>query len=42
MEEKYTIDQIIEAIMKDPEEVVAAIKYEDKEMLEDVLRDYLG
>ena len=42
MEEKYTVEQIVEAIMQDPEEVIAAIRYEDKEMLEDVLRDYLG
>ena len=42
MEGKYTIDQIIEAIMQDPEEVIAAIRYGDKEMLEDILRDYLG
>ena len=42
MEEKYTIEQIVEAIMRDPREVIAAIRYEDKEMLEDILRDYLA
>ena len=41
MEEKYTIEQIVEAIMQDGEEVIAAIRYEDKEMLEDILMDYL-
>ena len=41
MEEKYTIEQIVEAIMQDGEEVIAAIGYDDREMLEDILMDYL-
>ena len=40
-EEKYTIEQIIEAIVQADEEIVQAIEYQDKEMLEDVLKDYL-
>lgn len=42
MEEKYTIEQIIDAIVQADEEVVEAIRYKDREMLEDVIRDYLG
>lgn len=41
MEERYTLEQIIDAITQADDEVVAAINYRDREMLEDVLRDYL-
>lgn len=40
-EEKYTIEQIIEAITQADEEIIQAIEYQDREMLEDVLKDYL-
>ncbi len=40
-EEKYTIEQIIEAIMQADEEIIQAIEYQDREMLEDILKDYL-
>lgn len=40
-EEKYTIEQIIEAIVQADEEIVQDIEYKDREMLEDVLKDYL-
>lgn len=40
-EETYTIEQIIEAIAQADEEIVRAIQYKDREMLEDVLKDYL-
>ena len=42
MEEKYTIEQIIDAITQADAEIIEAIRYKDREMLEDVLRDYLG
>ena len=42
MEEKYTIEQIIDAIVQADDEIIAAIRYKDREMLEDVLKDYLG
>lgn len=40
-EEKYTIEQIIDAIVQADEEIIQAIEYNDREMLEDVLKDYL-
>lgn len=40
-EETYAIEQIIEAIVQADEEIVQAIQYKDREMLEDVLKDYL-
>ncbi len=40
-EEKYTIEQIVEAITQADEEILQAIQYKDREMLEDVLKDYL-
>ena len=41
-EEKYTIEQILDAITQADEEIVEAIQYKDREMLEGLLRDYLG
>lgn len=41
-EEKYTIEQILDAITQADEEIIEAIRYQDREMLEDLLRDYLG
>lgn len=41
-EEKYTIEQIIDAITQADEEIIQAIRYKDREMLEDVLKDYLN
>lgn len=40
-EEKYTIEQVIEAIVQADEEIIQAIQYNDREMLEDVMKDYL-
>lgn len=40
-EEKYTIEQIIDAITQADEEIIQAIRYRDREMLEDVLKDYI-
>ena len=40
-EEKYTIEQIIDAIVQADEEMICAIQYGDREGLEDVLKDYL-
>ena len=40
-EEKYTIEQIIEAIVQADEEIIQAIEYQDRKMLEDALKDYL-
>lgn len=40
--EKYAIEQIIETITQADVEIIQAIQYKDKEMLEDVLKDYLS
>lgn len=40
-EEKYTVEQIVDAITQADEEIVQAIRYKDMDMLEDVLKDYL-
>lgn len=40
-EEKYTIEQIVDAITQADEEIVQAVRYRDREMIEDVLKDYL-
>ena len=40
-EEKYTIEQIIDAIVQADDEIICAIQYGDREGLEDVLKDYL-
>ena len=40
-EEKYTIEQIIDAIAQADDEMIEAIQYKDREMLEDILKDYL-
>lgn len=41
-EETYTIEQIIDAIVQADDEIIQAIQYKDREMLEDVLKDYLS
>lgn len=41
LEERYTIEQILDAITQADEEIIEAIRYKDREMLEDVLKDYL-
>ena len=41
MEEKYTLEQIIDAIVQADEAVVVAIRTQDREMLEDVIKDFL-
>lgn len=41
MDDTYTLDQIVDAIIQAADDVVTAIAYQDKEMLEDILRDYL-
>lgn len=40
-EEKYTIEQILDAIVQADEEIIQAIRYKDREMLGDILKDYL-
>lgn len=37
----YTLTQIINAITQAGDDIVAAIAYQDREMLEDILREYL-
>lgn len=39
--EKYTIEQIIDAIEQAGEDIVVAIMYNDRDMIEDILRDFL-
>lgn len=40
-EEKYTIKQIVDAIMVASDDVLAAIDFGDWGMLEDVLKDFV-
>lgn len=40
-ESKYTVEEIMDAIVQADEEVIIAIQHKDREMLEDVLKDYL-
>lgn len=40
-EQTYTLEQIVDAIMQGGEDVIQAIEYEDREMLEDVIKDFL-
>lgn len=40
-EEKYTIEEIIDAIVQADDEMICAIQYRDREGLKDVLKDYL-
>lgn len=42
MEDKYTIGEVIETLLQMDEEVICAIRYRDRESLEDILTDYLG
>lgn len=42
MEEKYTLEQIVEAITQADDELICAIQYRDREGVEDVMRDYLN
>lgn len=41
MEEKYTIEQIVDAITQADDEMVSAIMYQDRDMVRDVLMDFL-
>lgn len=41
MEDTYTLDQIIDAIVQAGDDICLAIAWQDREMLEDVLKDYL-
>lgn len=41
MEERYTVEQIIDAITQADEEVMSAIAFKDRKMLEDALKDFL-
>lgn len=41
MEEKYTIDQVLDALIQADSEAIEAIAYQDRDMLRDVLQDYL-
>lgn len=42
MEEKYTLEQILNAITQAGQEIVCAINCQDREMLKDVMKDYLN
>lgn len=41
MEEKYTLEQIVDAITQADDELICAIQYGDRDGIEDVMRDYL-
>lgn len=40
-EEKYTVEQIVDAITQADEEVIQAVCCKDREWLEDILKEYL-
>lgn len=40
-EESYAVEQILDAITQADAEVVSAIIYKDRDMLKDILKDYL-
>lgn len=40
-EEKMALKQIIDAIVQADDEIVYAIQHKDREMLQDVLKEYL-
>lgn len=39
---RYTIDQIMDALIQADGDVITAIRYQDREMLRDLLVDYLA
>lgn len=41
MEEKYTLEQIVDAITEADDELILVIQYKDREGVEDVMKDYL-
>ena len=41
MEKMYTLEQIIDAIAQADESVVVAIRTQDREFLEQILKDFL-
>ena len=41
MDERYTIEQILDAITQAGDDIAVAISYKDRDMLEDILKDYL-
>ena len=41
-EERYTIKEVVNAIMQADEEIICAITYRDQESLEDILTDLIG
>lgn len=40
-EEKYTVEQIIDAITQADEEIIQAVCWKDREWLEGILKEYL-
>lgn len=40
-EEKYTLDQIVDAMVQADGVIILAIKHQDREWVKDVLKDYL-
>ena len=42
IEKKYTIEQILDAIAQSSNSIVNAIEYGDREMLKNVLMEYLN
>lgn len=41
-EERYTIKEVVNAIMQAGDEIICAITYKDQESLEDILTDLVG
>ena len=41
-EEKYTINQILDAITQTDKEIIVALTHKDREMLKDILKDFLN
>lgn len=42
MEEKYTLEQIVDAITQADDELICAIQYRDRESAEDIMGEYLN
>lgn len=40
-EKRYTLEQIIDVIIQSYDDITCAVQMQDRNMLEDVLKDYL-
>lgn len=42
MEEKYSIEEIVEMLVQGRETFIVALEHQDREMLEDTVREYIN